>query len=537
MNYFLHHQVQKCVLRLFEDLASPVSLKASLLMRHGEWDQLSQMRVDPGHYTDAESYWRDATAASLLRKLRELPTTADREGRATQTFFDCEAECLRTNRLLYPLLFITPDDTKGVPGYINRVRKIIAGILGPFPDVVDGKFGPGSTYGDRGRFTTIPDKMSSKPTLTSEAWPYHIPWSGTAWAKACAVSGREVSFVRGNRFTTVPKDAEKDRGIAIEPSLNVFYQLAYGKRIRARLKDAGVNLQYGQDIHRRVACEASKRGHLSTIDLSNASDTISRNLVKLLLPRRWFQALDDLRSKRTQVNGKWYLLEKFSSMGNGFTFELETLIFLGLILGLSTDSGQKLEPGRNVFVFGDDIIVPSSLSKDVLAALSFFGMKPNVKKTFTDGLFRESCGGDYFDGVDVRPHFIEVSPYEPHQLISLANGLRRLAKGAPDRMAIVLPAWLRVLDALPSHIRNLRGPEGLGDLCVHDNESHWRPRWRSSIRYFRVYRPARFRKVSWQNFGPDVTLAAALYGVPWNNGSITPRDSVVGYKVGWVPHS
>lgn len=537
MTSFLHHQVRKAVLQLFEGLASPVALKAALLLRYEEWDQLASLRVEPRHYLDADSYWRDATAASILRKMVDMPTSVDRKAAAVATFHQCERECLRANTRLYPYLFIPRDAKVGVEGYINRSRKIIADILGPCPDLIEGRFGPGSTYGDRGRFSTIPDKMSSQPTLTSEAWAFHFPWTSTLWAKACAAKDRKVSFVRGNRFTSVPKDAEKDRGIAIEPSINVFFQLGYGKRIRSRLKDAGVNLRFGQDIHRRVVREASLRGHLASIDLSNASDTICRNLVKLLLPPRWFLVLDDLRSKRTELEGKWYLCEKFSSMGNGFTFELETLIFLGLILALDVGSSQKLVPGRNVFVFGDDIVVPTECSQDVISALSFFGMTVNRRKTFVDGPFRESCGGDFFLGVDVRPFFLKESPNEPQQLISMANGLRRLAKGAPDRMAVIRRAWFSVLDALPSHIRNLRGPEDLGDLCVHDDESRWRFRWRWQIRYFQVYKPARFRKVSWQNFGPEVTLAAAVYGVPWNDGWIIQRDSVAGYALGWVPYS
>jgi hypothetical protein len=537
---------EKSILRLFEDLASPVSLKAAILLRHREWDQLAEMRVDPRHYLSSFEYWRDATAANLLRKMEDLPTSFARSAKAEELFLSCEKECLRTNRRLYPYLSenLFSDSDPGVTSYIKKAQKLIASILGPCPDLVEGRFGPGATYGDRGRFTTVPDKMTSKPTLTSEGWPFHFPWSGTLWASACASSGQSIDFVRGNRFTTVPKDCQKDRGIAIEPSVNVFYQLAYGRVLRARLKSAGINLADGQDIHRRVACEASKEGHLSTIDLSNASDTISRNLVKLLLPPRWYSVLSDLRSRRTLFRGGWHLLEKFSSMGIGFTFELETLIFLGLCLAC----GDDLVPGKDVYVFGDDIIIPTSISKDVISCLSFFGMTVNKEKSFTDGPFRESCGGDFFLGEAVRPHFLKESPNKPEQLISLANGLRRSARGIEDRWRVVRSCWFGILDGIPSQIRSLRGPEDLGDICIHDDESRWRFRWRSNgIRYIRVYRPARYRKVSWGNFKPDVILASAVYGVgsglpqgkPWggSGGFIIPRNSVTGYKIGWVPRS
>jgi hypothetical protein len=538
----LSTSVENAIHRFCEGLATPTSLATSLLVKYGEWDQLATRRVDPALYSSSEDYLRDVLSVELLRKMEDLPTSFDRKAVALRNFHFSEKKCLVTNRRLAPYLdsfsglVRTNDVEPGVHEFIARVRKIVASILGPCPDVIDGRFGPGATYGDRGKLTTIPDKMSSKPTLTSGAWAYSFPWSGTLWAKACSVSDRKLEFVRGNRFTTVPKDCEKDRGICIEPSLNVFYQLGYGRVMRGRLKKIGIDLKDGQLKHRQVACAASKDRSFCTIDLSNASDTICRNLVSLLLPEKWQRVLFDLRSSRTEIEGRWHLLEKFSSMGNGFTFELETLLFLSIILGLSSDD-HKLSAGRNVFVYGDDIIVPTNRSKDVIAALSFFGFEVNKRKTFVDGPFKESCGGDYFDGLDVRPYYLKESPSEPQQLMSLANGIRALSDKHPFLSVGLRRAWFCILDALPSHLRTLRGPRELGDLVICDEESQWQVRWRSGIRYVRCYRPARYNSVSWKYFNPDVTLAAAVYGVPWNNGEIIPRNSVAGYKLGWVPFS
>ena len=230
MNPFLSRQVEKSILRVFEDLASPGSVKAAILLRSGDWDQLASCKVDPANYIEAESYWRDATALNLLRKCVDLPTTVDRKAVAEEAFLACEASCLRANIRLEPYLHRNLDVDEGVSSFIGRARKILRRILGPCPDNVQGRFGPGATHGDRGRLTTIPDKMSSQPTLTPDAWSFHFPWSGTAWATACASSGKEVTFIPGNRFTTVPKDCEKDRGIAIEPSINVFFPVG----LRAR---------------------------------------------------------------------------------------------------------------------------------------------------------------------------------------------------------------------------------------------------------------------------------------------------------------
>lgn len=541
---FLPTSVEKAVLHLFEDLATPISLKVSILWRYGEWDQLAAMRLGPEHYLEAEHYWRDSVAVNLVRKLRELPTSHDRKAVAEENFLLAEKQCFRSNLRLLPYLSPgLPGTDEDVCAFLGKARKIAAKILGPCPYLVEGRHGKGATYSDRGAYTTVPHKMSTEPTITPHAWPYHFQWLGTLWSKAVAVSGKGPMYVQGNRFTTVPKDSEKDRGIAVEPSINIFYQLGYGRAIRHRLRAAGINLRLGQEIHKQVACEASISGALATMDLSNASDTVCSNLVKLLLPANWFESLNDLRSKKTLFQGRWHLLEKFSSMGNGFTFELETLVFATLILALDP-TGDDLALGKNVYVYGDDIIVPTAYSKAVIAMLSFFGMSVNKRKTFVDGPFRESCGGDYFLGVDVRPHHLEDSPNEPQQLISLANGLKRSCKADQSRAKSVRRAWFGVLDGLPSHIRSCRGPSDLGDLCVHDDETRWRIRWRNSIRYIKVYRPAKYRKVPWSQFRPDVTLASALLGVPSGtrgseplNGGVIPRDAVLGYKLGWVPYS
>lgn len=560
MSSSVDQQVTELAIRVCEGLASPVALKVALLLRYGEWDQLAGCKVDPKHYLDAETFWRDNQAVSLLRKLRELPTSIDRKAVAEESFLACEAQCFRTNQRLncYSDLGVYADQEEHVSAFIRRARKIVKAILGPRPpDDIEGRFGPGATFGDRGKLTTVPDKMTSSPTLTADAKYFLLCYHGTAWAQAQRAIGREINFVPGNRFTTVPKDCTKDRGIAIEPSINVFYQLGVGRLIRERLRRFGIDLSTGQDIHRRVAREASIRGHLCTLDLSNASDTVSTSLVRALLPGPWFELLDDLRSKKTQFRGRWHVLEKFSSMGNGFTFELETLLFLGLILACDPSQGtdhhgpRQLVAGKTVFVFGDDLIFPSGFSKDVMSVLKFFGMTVNEAKSFVSGPFRESCGGDYFEGVDVRPFFLKQLPNEPQQLISMANGLRASCKGHPDRLARLRRAWFGVLDALPADIRGCRGPSDLGDLVVHDEEIRWQFRQRSNgIRYFRVYRPSSWKRVKWAHFHPEVVLATAVYGIPsggesrsigarppWRDAGVIPRDAVEGFKIGWVPFS
>jgi hypothetical protein len=553
-----HHalpgSLEDIVLAICEGLAVPRACTVAILCRYGEWDQLANLATDPSKYLDSEEYWAAVQATDLLRKCADLETTVDRKAAAVKGFYAAEALCFRANYRLSGYLDmgdLTLQSSDIAERLIVRARKRIADVLGRCPDLLQGRFGPGSTYGDTGVLTTVPDKMTSRPTITRDAIPYLFQWSGTAWATACAGRSREPEFVPGNRFTTVPKDCRKDRGIAVEPSVNLFYQLAFGQVLKGRLRAAGLDLLHAQDIHRQVVCEASIRGDSGTIDLSSASDTVSYNLVKLLLPTRWFEALSALRSPKTLVEKRWVWLEKFSSMGNGYTFELETLIFASLVSAVMEESQDLPVWGQNVHTFGDDIIVPTSHYSNVCAALRFFGMVVNEEKSFGSGPFRESCGGDFFAGVGVRPYQMKEFPSEPQQYVAMANGLRRSAfqAGASSglRFTALRRAWFRVLDALPSDIRRLRGPEGLGDLVIHDGEDRWNVRWRHSIRYIRVYRPARFSRVGWEHFWPDVVLACAVYGTgdgalgpPGNRSEplgVTPRDAVTGYKIGWVPFS
>jgi hypothetical protein len=284
--------------------------------------------------------------------------------------------------------------------------------------------------------------------------------------------------------------------------------------------------------------ESSVTREFATLDLSNASDTVCTNLVKLVMPDAWFEELNALRSPFTQVDGRWHRLEKFSSMGNGYTFELETLIFAALISVSLDECGRSGDLGRDFFVFGDDLIVPDSASKAVVAMLRYCGFSLNEEKSFVGPVgFRESCGGDFFEGADVRPFYLKELRNDPWSLFPDINGVRKSLKkleAFTGRSHLeALHPWLA---CLPSSIRYCFGPEQLGDSVMHSDESQWRYRWKFGIRYFRgvinVSKP-----LSWNNWDPDVVLASALYGTGDGRVGVTPRDAPFSYMVKWVPLS
>lgn len=204
--------------------------------------------------------------------------------------------------------------------------------------------------------------------------------------------------VRPAKLGFVPKNAKTYRTVCVEPSLNVMFQLGVGEYLAQRLASVGVDIR-DQTPNQRRALEGSLTGESATLDLSSASDTISRELVFELLPLDWATFLARGRSTKVILpGGKEICQEKFSSMGNGFTFPLETLIFWALAASCCSSESD-------VTVYGDDIIVPSDrylLTTEVLEAAGF---SVNAKKSFSSGPFRESCGKDYFSGSDVRPYY------------------------------------------------------------------------------------------------------------------------------------
>ena len=370
--------VAHILLRLCEETDTPRSLAVKICVENGALDQLLAMRVDPLRYRNSNSYFKDVLVTDLLRKCRGMVPPSALQQKAVSTFFESEYACYRANERLTPYIFgACPEGMERALEVFSLARKYVSFILGACPSLPDGRFGPGATFADRGLLTTVPDKMSSVPTLTAGALGVVPSWGATSWGRATSSRGGLLEEVRGNRFTTVPKDSTKDRGIAVEPSLNIYYQLAYGKAIRQRLRRVGVFLEKSQDLHRALAKSASLSGNLATIDLSNASDTLCSALVKLILPPSWFEALNALRSPFTLIEGKWVRLEKFSSMGNGFTFELETLIFQSLVFSILALEGFLPSEGENFSVFGDDILIPAEAYSSVRALLMYCGFTLN----------------------------------------------------------------------------------------------------------------------------------------------------------------
>jgi len=201
-------------------------------------------------------------------------------------------------------------------------------------------------------------------------------------------------------------------------------------------------------------------------------------------------------------------------MGNGYTFELETLVFCAIVHGVT-----KLIPGRDFFVYGDDIVIPKKSFRDVVAALEVFGFTPNKKKTFASGPFRESCGGDYFMGYNVRPFQVKTLDTSLDALRALHNGFVRSG---------LLLAAKHVASEIPRTYRSF-GPARLGDSILHGGAQSWSVTTRDSIKWIKTHIVSRLT-IPIDRWGEDNVLPLALLGQP--SVGIVPRDSIpVGMKV------
>jgi hypothetical protein len=348
--------------RFFQGLDTPRSLACWLLYSHKEHAQLASMSIDPGSYleSDTELFRRDYAATCFLKKFKGLQTGVDTKAVALSGLEASERSCSATNHLFRLRSSGRYQFRSDVELVLSRAREKIAKVTEGWSvaGMLDRcRFGPGATFSLSGAEASVRRKTSALD-VTASAAPFAKVLFEEDPLRAEQVLGLRpdgpfcyvgpLTRVRGNRVTVVPKNAKTDRVIAIEPSLNMELQLGAGAFLRERLKEFCKLDLTDQSQNQKLAAVAHIRG-LATVDLSSASDSISSELVWDLLPYDLADYLDRLRSRTYQIDDKWHASARWSSMGNGYTFELETLIFWALSSSISVWSR----------VYGDDIIVPS----------------------------------------------------------------------------------------------------------------------------------------------------------------------------------
>jgi hypothetical protein len=442
----------------------------------GNWQEIVRLESPvPSDYDSHEAFGIDYLLSELLSKMSPDTTGADprvlREV-ALAKFADSEVQCQSTNQRLtqeFSRLGVAEFDP-----IVKSARRKIERCLGEFSwDEVARHFRHGkhaSTRLSRAKgdlyykFGGLPDTTVMCETLSKIAISLIKPWQK---AEPENWSDCKVNLVVGNRITTVPKTAKTDRVIAIEPCMNMYVQKGIGAVIRQRLRRKGLELN-DQAINQKLSQDGSASGMLATVDLSSASDTIAQKVVELLLPPNWYDALNLTRCHYgVGTDGTVIRYQKFSTMGNGFTFELESLIFWALCSAVVDNLSLK---DKRIGVYGDDLIVSTYAYESLTYTLTRFGFTQNAKKSYATGPFRESCGKHWFNGRDVSPFYIREGIVDVTRELLVVNNFRRWATRLyngfiPPR---VWDVYVALRDSLITEkwVRDIKIPDGFGDLGV-----------------------------------------------------------------------
>lgn len=443
----------KHLTKLAEALNSALSAYLPINLRNAEVGT-----IDPHSMLDSDCTPHEfACAYQMQALLKKCPTgnTSDKQKQdavALAKFIDAETRCRSFNQGGFRTL-TWPEDDSTLLNLLNLARREIERVIGSeLPSLssltLSARPGPGATFIPLPKHlkgaTTVYYKLNLGEHLavSYKALPFavYLIQQDKRWLRALEETYRSFLYFESgplplnwlmslirieddvNKVVFIPKNENESRGIAIELGLNVQLQLGVDGYIRSQLKPFGVNLD-SQVHNQNLARDGVLRG-LSTLDLRSASDGVSLELCKLLLPPEWFEYLCLLRSsKGTLPDGTIVEYEKISSMGNGYTFALESLIFYAITKAAALCCGHRLKKSEFA-IYGDDIIVPQDLALITIEALNACGFSVNTDKTFIAGRFRESCGADYVDGIDVRPIFIKDLPEYVDDLYGIYNRLR-----------------------------------------------------------------------------------------------------------------
>lgn len=337
--------------------------------------------------------------------------------------------------------------TKEYPRWIiKRLRYFVAQMLGPAPTEeevrLNGAFSSGATADG---CKTLNEKLRAfaKHEVCYKHYTYPLgvacePWESYSLCKA------------------VPKSYKTPRIIAESTSYMQYYQQGLRRIATDNLhhsKWADLIDLKNQEINQEWARIGSIHGIFSTIDLSSASDSISRYLAEQIIERDWYVLLDKWNAativahirdpktgKTTRVEYPRYI---FQLSGSGSTFVLESIIFLAMALvateicdvfnGTYYDWDLNQIPEDAMLAprtFGDDLIVDSRVFDTLCDILGLLGFTVNSEKSFgVTSDYRESCGSEWYKGMDMSTRYFprkSLDPGDPTFLESLIALQHRL---------------------------------------------------------------------------------------------------------------
>lgn len=322
----------------------------------------------------------------------------------------------------------------------------------------------------------------------------------------------EFQVVKGSSLSSVPKNEDTRRTIGTEPLWNMACQLCAGAYIEGALRRVGLDISSQQYKNKLLADIGSRDGHLATLDLKSASDMITPGLIKTLWPDEWYDLFMALRSPQIHIQDiGWVPCNMMSTMGNGFTFPMMTLTLLALVY-----ASQSHRETRRLYVnfgttavFGDDIICPTEDFEAVCNTLACAGLIVNLDKSFSQGLFRESCGGDFYAGVDVTPFYVKTLASDPQIYIAINQLLDWSCKTGVFLFKSISCLINCLQSEKPFLVPNWAEPyEGIRTSLVSRRYKHWV-----------VARRSKRLRGKQQHDAPDLAMKVALGGYVTSSGT------------------
>lgn len=393
---------------------------------------LKSSRFDPfpyglplySEFLGVRDYARRALLCSVFKK-SEIESAPDAEAQTKEAFLEANRFCGLQTLDQFRKLECSP-----AVGYsIATAREILyqwfsqkEGSIDPAITMagieMSARFGPGASVKHGSRPTTLYFKCGDAPMSAGsefvrswyESSVSRIPLCEAAEMARKARHGDILVHNCGNA-TFVPKSYSKRRLVVTEPSLNTYFQLGLGKEMeRVLRKHTGISFDTQPGLNAELARLGSLNGSYATMDLTQCSDYISRALVEFIFPPTIVRWVNILRTKSTCFGPTEVVdLNMVSTMGNGFTFPLQTILLVACVLGVYDTLGIRTYDGENrtYGVFGDDIVVKEEAYHLLSKVLQSLGLKVNQDKSYFSGSFRESCGADYYLGTNVRGVYLK----------------------------------------------------------------------------------------------------------------------------------
>lgn len=424
-------RLEKVIKKILRKLNTSLSIETADIIHSIEYFKLA---LDPTQYTNAAEFSVALFASELLSKSKGFYQDLDPDHKGRVKFVESEIKCRETNKRIYMSVLHPMDED--VESAISAARRKIALILGPIVNIDDlslPSWGPGVTKTIRGRYVNA-QKLAEYPfRISTLLWKLHSSYMSASFPYLNSITG-----IKGEgpycvlydsyepddiaNIVLVPKTSKVSRPITVEPTCNVSMTSVLGDYLRKRLKWNGIDLTC-QERNRSLALKALDLG-LGTVDLSSASDCIAIMLIQDLFPPAWSDLILRFRTSRYRDGDTSRTFEKFAGMGNGVTFPLETIIFYALSYGVN----HIIKPKNSTLsVYGDDIIIASESVPLLIKVMDFCGFSVNKDKTHYEphDLYRESCGMQVFDGVDVTPVYIKEVNKDQYSCLRNHNRLYR----------------------------------------------------------------------------------------------------------------